>query len=89
MIPNFPDGTRVTMTSAIIRFDRTRCGNAAGQTVEVFDPPWWRLDRWFTWWFLSRGHSKGYVTMTVNGISRSLRTRGPRNVIRPVYIREE
>lgn len=38
---------------------------APGKSVlfEVFDPPWWRLDRWFSWWFFARKAERGTVVM--------------------------
>ncbi len=70
-----------------MRFDRVRCGNSLGITMEIFDAPWWRLDRWFVWFFRSKGHAKGRVTMTVSGVSRSVRCRSvDRNPSRPVYV---
>lgn len=33
-----------------------------GTVVEVFDPRWWRLDRWIVWWFFSGPPAaKGWV----------------------------
>lgn len=35
-------------------FDRMLTGQHGGLLVEVFDPPWWRLNRW-AWWAFRAG----------------------------------
>ena len=32
-----------------LRLDGVTVGDAYGRLWEVFDPPWWRLDRWVRW----------------------------------------
>lgn len=34
--------------------DRTLVGNRSHVLFEVFNPPWWRLDRWVWWWLFAR-----------------------------------
>lgn len=59
-----------------LRFDRFRMGIAStapdpspfGMVVEIFDPPWWRLDRWAAWWLAPRrGRYKGRVEVVCDG----------------------
>jgi hypothetical protein len=45
-------------------------GNPMDPTIyEVFDPPWWRVDRWFRWLFTRQ--RKGILTIG----GRSVRSR--------------
>lgn len=37
-------------------------GDADGRVWEVFNPPWWRLDRWFLW-LSERRRPKGRITI--------------------------
>jgi len=61
------------------RFDRVLvgCGNPLDSRVyECIDPSWWRLDRWFSWWFGSKGCAKGMMKFTTeDGRSRMIRIR--------------
>lgn len=34
--------------------DRTRIARPDGTTFVIFNPPWWRVDRWLAWLWLSR-----------------------------------
>jgi hypothetical protein len=52
-----------------------RCGGPDGQTWECFDAPWWRLDRWFVWFFSSRNHAKGIISFTLMGKTRKVHVR--------------
>ena len=39
------DGSRIRLADGCI------FGTGEGSFIlEVFDPPWWRLDRWLSWW---------------------------------------
>lgn len=57
-----------------MRFDRVLMGHD-GKLFEVFDPPWWRLDRWFRYFFLSRKHAKAKVQIVVNDVTYTVRAR--------------
>lgn len=43
-------------------FDGVYFGGADGELLEVFDPPWWRVDRWRAWFFAS-GRRRAVVTI--------------------------
>ena len=60
-----------------MRFDGTRCGNGSGDGVvyEVFDPSWWRLDRWFSWTFMHRKRTRGCLTILIDGRPKRVRCR--------------
>ncbi len=55
-----------------VRLDGVWMGDALGNKCEAFDPRWWRVDRWLRYYFSRR--PKGLVTITVNGITREVRT---------------
>ncbi len=60
------------------RLDRVLvgCGDPNDARVyECMDAPWWRLDRWISWWFFSKGLAKGTMTVTLGGRSRVVRIR--------------
>ena len=65
-----------------MNFDRLQCGNGSGDGIlyEVFDPPWWRIDRWFDWWFKQRSVARGLLTIFVSGKSKEVRCRA---IVRP------
>jgi hypothetical protein len=58
-------------------WDKARCGNGTNDSMiyEVFDPPWWDLPRWFSWYFLSRNRARGTLTMSLNGQPQVVRCR--------------
>jgi hypothetical protein len=60
----------------ITGLDGSRCGNGSGDSMlyEIFDPPWWRLDRWASWVFTARG-ARGTLTIFRNGQSKVVRCR--------------
>ncbi len=47
-----------------VRFDGVWCGDASGNRVEMFDPRWYRIDRWILWLFTKR--PKGTLTIQRN-----------------------
>lgn len=58
------------------RFDRVRLGSGDGWLYEVFDPPWWRIDRWIWWAFAIRRRGEhGTVSIDVDGGLRKVRCR--------------
>jgi hypothetical protein len=60
--------------------DRRHDGEAiplsGGHTLVVFNPPWWRLDRW-TIWLLTPKEEKDIVNLVVEGGVRRLRVFHP------------
>lgn len=58
------------------RLDRMHCGDARGNVVEVFDPPWWKFHRWVKY-FLTRNRTKGTISVSLtNGRVKNLRVLG-------------
>lgn len=56
------------------RFDRMRLGGADDAIYEVFDPPWWRLDRWAWWWArVRRADAHGTISFVYRGEMRRFR----------------
>ena len=53
--------------------DGMHLGDGSGQTVEVVDPRWWQLGRWWVWLFRTRGHVT--FTVQVRGQSRAINVR--------------
>jgi hypothetical protein len=69
------------------RFDHVLMGNGSGdgEVYEVFDPPWWKLLRWLSWWFLFRGRARGVLTILISGKPRNVRCRQvPRVIPHPI-----
>lgn len=64
------------MRREVRRFDRVLIGDGRGSQFELFDPPWWRLDRWLWWlWAVRRAGEHGTVTIGVDGGMRTVRCR--------------
>jgi len=53
--------------------DGTWMGDSEGRLVEVFNPRWWRLDRWVRWW-LTPMRLRGTITF-VDGTRYAYRVR--------------
>ena len=68
------------------RVDKVRMGNGSGDGLvyEAFDPPWWKLHRWFSWFFLRRHAARGTMTMTINDKKFTVRIRSMPIFNRPV-----
>jgi hypothetical protein len=43
------------------------CGDASGRLVEIFNPPWWRLDRWVRWALTPRARRTEVVVYATAG----------------------
>lgn len=59
-------------------FDNVRTGSASGQVMVVFAPPWWRVDRWLSWWLAGKARAKGLVNFHVphdDGVTRAITLR--------------
>ena len=55
--------------------DGTRMGGTDGRLWRVFVAPWWRVDRWLSWWWRGwRGATRGAIRFTAaNGQAIVLR----------------
>src|SRR5216684_5407819 len=42
---------------------------------EIFDPPWWRVDRWIDWWLCKRNHPRSSTIVTVSSWDYTVRVR--------------
>jgi hypothetical protein len=62
--------------------DGVRCGNGSGDCIvyEVFDPPWWRVDRWFSWFFIKRNRARGTLQIIESGQPRVVRCRAVQSI---------
>lgn len=56
---------------------RVGLGTGYGEgEYELFDPPWWRVDRWLWWlWFVRRHQAHGTVTIGFEDGTRTVRCR--------------
>ncbi len=50
--------------------DRTRISTVAGETYLVFNPAWWRLDRWLAWLWITRVIRLSIVFLKFTAVQR-------------------
>lgn len=50
--------------------DRTRVCSAEGQRFLVFNPAWWRLDRWLAWVWITRVQRRGVFRLSFTAVQR-------------------
>lgn len=66
----------VVALGAGIRLDGVRTGNGKdGLVYELFDPPWWRVDRWVNWLFLFPRRARTRINVLFDSGPRRLRAR--------------
>jgi hypothetical protein len=61
----------------VTSFDGMQCGNGSGDSVvyEIFDPPWWRIDRWFNWYCMQRKAARGTLELLIAGTPKRVKCR--------------
>lgn len=70
--------------------DRSKIRSAMGERYEVFNPPWWRLDRWLVWAFTKRPKALIGVQRLEGGpagrrlVTKQVRVLGERVEVRPL-----
>lgn len=52
--------------------DKMRCGDSIGNLVEVFNPRWYRIDRWIAWW-TAKKRARSTVVISFMGKSKTYR----------------
>lgn len=50
--------------------DRTRISTPGGTTFLVFNPPWYRVDRWLAWLWLTRVSKRSCANLKFTAVKR-------------------